>query len=627
MRKALFPLVCAASFLMLLPDGEAANIPDGTTLVVPPDPGASVFTTPAPLGGGTLVINAGGLMTGALTTSGGALIGHLVLNSGSQLNGAVGNPGILDITLNGNALIQGATGAQTFNLGQNTLSIVGALNLQSGAIINTRVVTNALFGNVNIGAATDSIAGASVTVNVDASGVVALTPGAPLFVVNAGAGTSGLPVNVTSNNVLYSFIGNNLNGNITIIPTLNPAVVPPGGVGSVFTALVTIAANNPGSDIATVVAALAALPTAAALQSALLQFNPNVDGVVPLGSFEAAKQFQNLWSKHMGYGRCVYATGCDDICYDDNAQLSASQQEACNKKEEADCSAINCQNVENRYEIWADRFGYFGHQGSRKGFHSFDLNIYGGMVGFQVPLNREVSVGLGTGYAHTSVDRSSGQAHDGTIQTYDATGYVSYNPTHWYIDGALSVDYNRYHDSRSIQFPGIDRTASARYSGQQYTGLVAAGYRYYSKHCFIITPLASVQYSFLHVNDYHEHGAGDLDLQVDDQNYNFLESSVGFKLARPIQTSKGAIVPEIHALWLHDFFGDEMDLNTSFSGVAAQSGPFATTGPQLPRNRGDVGAGITFISCNRLAIQLVYNYEFSSSYHANEALAKLSYRF
>jgi uncharacterized protein with beta-barrel porin domain len=627
MSNAYLKLFCSVSCLSLAmlttSKVEAANIANGATVTAPPQVDSAMnFTAPAP--GGTFVILTPRTFVGALTTDAGAAIGTLVLNSGTTYNGAVGDPAILQLTLNGNATIIGATGAQNISLGQNTLTNTGALNLPSGIVINSRVVSNALFGNVGIGAATDSIAGASVTVNVDASGVVALTPGAPLFIVSAGAGTSGLPVNVTSNSPLYSFIGNNLNGNITIIPTLNPVITPPGGIGSVFTGLLAIAAANPGSDIATVVAALSALPNAAAIASALAQFNPNAEGAIPQVSFEASKRFTSIFAEHMGYGRCIYATECDD-CDDENRRINIARLKA-EKDPCAGCfSEMNCENICNSYEVWADAFGYWGHENKRGDFTDWESTTYGGMLGFQAPVNQFTSIGIGAGYAQSWIDR--GNHNDTTLQTYDGTLYVSYDPTHWYVDTAFSFDWQQYHDKRRIDFPGIDRTAKADYSGQEYSAVIATGYRFYTKPCVIFTPLASLEYSYLHVDKYHEHGAGDLDLHVKSQHYNFLESSLGLKISYVVQTSTFAFVPEVHALWLYDFFSDRMNLDATFSGVAEGAGSFKTEGPGFDRNQGLVGAGMTFINCQRWAIELVYNYQFSEHYHANEGLIKITKRF
>jgi uncharacterized protein with beta-barrel porin domain len=624
--KLLFAIGVLA-LTMMTPNAEAlTNIPNGDTVTAPPQAN-DVMNFQAPAPGGTFVIEPGVTFSGAITNSA-AGIGTLVLNSGSQLNGAVatGVSPLLQVTLNGSATIIGATSAQNFNLGQNTLTNTGALNLPSGIVLNTRVVTNALFGHIAASGA-DSIAGASVLVNVDASGVVALTPGQPLFVVSAAGTTSGLPVHVTSNSVLYSFIGNNLNGNITITPTLNPALSLPGGAGAVFTALLQVAANNPGSDIAAVVAAISALPTAEAIKEALSQLNPQAEGALTRMSFESAKQFQQIWALHMTNGRCVYAQKCDRCHTRDEhgKSISRAKRAECKKKRNCDCdSSIHCDSVSNRWEVWADGFGLWGHQDKHDGFHGYNAKLYGGMLAAQGPIFRELSAGLGSGYANTEIHR----AHDNNsrINMYDATAYLSYNPTRWYMDTSFSFDYNHYHDDRHIKFPGINRTAKANYNGQQYTGLLAGGYRFY-KWCSIFTPLTSLQYSHLHVNKYHEHGAGDLNLHVKKQNYNFLESSLGLKAARPIQTRHGVIVPEMHGLWLYDFFSDSMGVRSTFSGVAAEAGQFKTQGPGLARNRGDVGAGITFISCIDLAVEAVYNYEFSKRWHAHDGLIKISQQF
>ncbi|HUD01974.1 MAG TPA: autotransporter outer membrane beta-barrel domain-containing protein [Rhabdochlamydiaceae bacterium] len=489
-----------------------------------------------------------------------------------------------------------------------------------GLVINTTVISDATYGNITAGGNNDNISASTVTVNVNASGVTSLTPGLPIFIVSAGSGSSGATVNVTSNNSLYSFIGSNLNGNITITPTLNPVIPLPPGAGSVFTALLAIAAANPGSDIAAVVAALTALPTPAAIASALAQLNPNVNGAIPLMSFNAMKQFTNVWSKQMGYGRCVYATDCEDECCYREVRRKPKQKECC----ETGCSTeINCENVCNTFEVWGDVFGYFGHQNRRDGFRGYDSQIYGGMVGFQAPLSQTSSVGLGGGYANTQIH----ERNKGSIQTYDLTAYYSYDATNFFADAAFSFDVNRYKSSRKIDFPGIDRTANAHYYGQEYTGLVDAGYRYYTSWCGVITPFASLMYSYLHVNGYHEHGASSLDLHEKHQNYNFLESGLGLKLSQIIQTSNGVFVPEIHGIWLHDFFRDRMDLTSTFSGVAEEAGSFETEGPSQDRNWGDVGTGITFITCSNLAFELVYNYQFGKTYHSQEGLLKITQRF
>ena len=599
MRLKLLSAVSFLSFIMMaMPYAEAEiTIDNGETVTSPPEGNDDIFFDgPAP--GGTFIIGVSHTFVGALTTGseGGEGVGTLVLNSASSLTGNVGTvlAPLFQITLNGNATIDGATSAEVFNLGQNTLTNIGDLNLPAGTVLNTTVISNALFGNIAVTGA-NSIAGDSITVNVDAIG--ALEPNTPLFIISAQEGTSNSTVIVTSNNVLYSFTGENLDGDVTITPTPNPAVLPPGtgGVAEVFTVLLTVAAANQDSDIAAVIADLSALSSVEAIQNALLQFDPIVDGALTRMSFSSAKQFQQIWALHMTNGRCVYPECCD------------------------------CPPLCNCWEIWVDGFGLWGHQDKQRCFNnSYDANLYGGMIGIQGRICEDFSAGIGGGFAYTDVDRA--HDNDSTIKTYDGTVYLSYNPVCWYLDAAFSFNFNQYEDRRRIKFPGIDRTAKADYDGMQYTALLAGGYRFYTCNA-IFTPLASLQYSYLSIDKYHECGAQDLNLHVKKQDYHFLESSLGLKAAYLVQTRCGVIVPEVHGLWLYNFYSTPMFIDATFSGVAQEAGVFETIGAGLPRNRGDVGVGITFISCIDLAFEAVYNFEFSQRWHAHQALVKISKQF
>ena len=265
---------------------------------------------------GTLILDPGVLFTGAVTNLS-ANTGTISLNSASTLTGGAGtavSPVKQINVIGGNATLNGAIAATNFTLATNTLSTGGgALTLPAEpVIINTTVLSDTLFGNVNAGANNDQINAAGVTINVDAS--QALLSGAPLFIVRAGMGTSNVPITVNSGGVRYSFIGQNLNGNITITPTaINPGGTP---AGTTVNALAGIAAANPGSDLAYVQMQLNALPTVSALANALLQISPGPGLVgVNRSSFNTAKQFQKVWLEHLqrNHEYCFFE-GLDDCC-------------------------------------------------------------------------------------------------------------------------------------------------------------------------------------------------------------------------------------------------------------------------------------------------------------------------
>lgn len=557
---------------------------------------------------GTLIIGGGATFNGAVNNLA-ANTGTLTLNNASILNGAVGSAvGALKRVnvVGGNATINGALSATNFTLGTNTLFLTGALALPVNTVINTTLISDTLFGNINAAGQNDNITAPVVTINVDATN--ALLSGAPLFVVNAGAGSSGVPITVTSNSLRYSFIGNNLNGSITLLPSIIPAssiVTNPNAsaVGTVLDALLPIAAANPGSDLAFVETLLSALPTAAAYENALLQIAP-ASGLVGVGreSFNTTKQFQKVWLKHLQRNRweCRWDACCDP------------------------CENV-CQDVCEGPRVWADGFGYYGHQNNKDQLNGYKVDTWGTVLAADMPLPCGFRVGLGAGYAYTDLDER--QFGNGTtINNYQGTLYFTYDSQPWFVDGGFSFGWNRYDGTRHIEFTGLDRRAHAKYNGTEYTGFLTTGYDYYCND-IEITPFATLLYSHLHIDSYTETGADSLNLHIDKQNYDFVESGLGLKLAYLYQTDCGTFIPELHTIWLHDFEGNGLDVTAAFTGLGAAGGTFKNKGPGFDRNTWNIGASVTCLNSGNFSVVAGYDYERSRSYYNHQGLLELSYDF
>jgi uncharacterized protein with beta-barrel porin domain len=358
---------------------------------------------------GTLIVDK--TFDGALTNTATGN-GTLILNANSILTGAVGDStnALKAVTLNGNAEIVGATAAQTFNLNQYTLTNQGTF-LISPTIgkINTTIISETEYGKIIVNG--PSTVSGDLSINVKVDGLLVSNDPLTLLDATSGSGAVALP-NVTSLSPLYSFTANYTSlGKIVLFPTILPVVpvVPGGGGGgsgggsaAIIPAIIAVAVANPGSDIANVLLAVSALPNAGAVASAVAQFNPVTDGSIPIMSFAAAKQFQQLWSLHMSNGRCVIATECDDACTS-GQRLSKAKLAECEKKMNAGCdSSVNCHSISNRWEAWIDGFGEWATQSKRHGHFNYDADLYGTMAGFQGPITTELSAGFGGGYAHTA---------------------------------------------------------------------------------------------------------------------------------------------------------------------------------------------------------------------------------
>jgi uncharacterized protein with beta-barrel porin domain len=253
-----------------------------------------------------------------------------------------------------------------------------------------------------------------------------------------------------------------------------------------------------------------------------------------------------------------------------------------------------------------------GRQGDRDNVNGYRSNAVGAMLAYDVPVNSETRVGVGGGYARTKVDGNNIGGNT-TVDSYQLTAYASHTPGPVFVQGSLSAGWDKYDGSRPIVFPGISRTAASDYNGSHVTALVSTGKHFYFGQN-TLTPLASLQASRVHVGSYTESGAGDINLRVDSQDYNFVQSSLGAKVERLIQSGNATYAPEVHARWLHDFSSTTMQQTAAFTGGGSN---FFTQGVAQDRELFNVGAGVTFLSCNcgerSWTAKGVYDYKWNQS--------------
>ena len=207
--------------------------------------------------------------------------------------------------------------------------------------------------------------------------------------------------------------------------------------------------------------------------------------------------------------------------------------------------------------------------------------------------------------------------------------YAGHTAGPWFIDGDLSFGWNDYSGRRNIVFTGVNRTASASYSGQDYGAFLMTGFNL-PVMGFIMTPLASLQYSAIRLGGYNETGAGDINLRVRGQSYNYLESGLGLKVSRQYFYDGIGIIPEIHAKWLHALINPTVSQNATFA--ATGSGAFTTPGLRSGSDTLNLGAGITLFTCSCEAhswsVEAVYDYYVrNDSYSAHQAMIKFSAKF
>ena len=570
---------------------------------------------------GTLGLAANTTLTSAVTTTAGDNTGTLSLASASQLTGAIGAgaAGLKSINVVGgsntagvSAGITGAVNTHGFSLGTNELDITGALTIATNGVINTTLAAPLVYGRIVVAAGNASNLGTGLAVDVTVPATTLIVVGNQFNIVQSTSGTSALATVVSDPaNPLYTFsIVTMPAGQAAIKSTFVPlqaAIVNPPSLPitpiAVPVATVLAAITNPSSNLTPVLTAINALTDPAAVVNAEVQLSPLTPAVVaPLVTFQGAREFENLWLSHL------------DMC----DQFSHFY------KDDPSCRENN-----SNSGWWAKAFGYFGNQEDRGAFPGYNSTIAGTMIAYDVPLNPDTRAGLGLGYAR-SIINGRGFDTEVNFDTYQATAYIGHDQGPWFVDGSASLGWNQYTGRRDIQYPGVSRVAKAGYFGQDYTAYVNSGYHFSAPKQFTITPLVSLQYSRVNIDAYRETGAGDIDLHVKPQGYDYLESGLGGKVERGFSYHNWTFVPELHFKWLHDFYNPTLTQTSQF--ISAGSTSSTTPGLKMYANTYNGGTGITLLSCEcskrKWSLDTIYDYYWrNDGYKANQATLRLTVAF
>lgn len=274
-------------------------------------------------------------------------------------------------------------------------------------------------------------------------------------------------------------------------------------------------------------------------------------------------------------------------------------------------------------------FGYWGNQDNRDGFAGYSLRLLGGMVAYDAPLGPETRIGAGFGYARGSIVGYEGLGVTNDMNTYRLTAYLAHEPGQWFFNGDFSVGINNFNGNRQVPatFLGAAKTLQSNYTGQDYTGFAKAGYHFLAQG-FTITPFASLQYSHVNTSGYTETGGDILNLKVEAQSYDLLESALGLQLARPFAYNKGVLVPEVHGKWYHELINPTLLNIVSFEQGSPST---ATRGYRTADDLFNVGVGVKLLSCGCTAsnwsLEAVYDYDWrSDGYRAHQGMIRFTHR-
>ncbi len=274
----------------------------------------------------------------------------------------------------------------------------------------------------------------------------------------------------------------------------------------------------------------------------------------------------------------------------------------------------DCSNQNRKYHLWIDGFGSALNQESKHNAYGSQFG-YGDMsggvtLGFDYMTDDKVFFGLLGAYTNADVNWESSQGK-ADIQSGYAGAYFGMIKKYGYGHISIIEAYNRYHESRRIDYPGVGYTAHQHHGGLEsifnlnFGGLI-------NTNIMTLQPFESLLVIAQKENSFTENGAGIYDLHVRSSSAGYIRNEIGMNFSRCNQIINKNIIVDFKTSWIYESRPDGAFYTASFVGT----NPTFKTGGYFP-NRSLLGLGGSIalaILQDKLNIKGYYDAQISSSY-------------
>jgi outer membrane autotransporter protein len=255
---------------------------------------------------------------------------------------------------------------------------------------------------------------------------------------------------------------------------------------------------------------------------------------------------------------------------------------------------------------WVDVSG----DGNARGY---DINTGGFTLGLDYKITPNFALGVSAGYAGTSADLDGGGrvlVNGGKLGLY-----ATYFTGGFYLDTAVTAGYNSYNSRRD----GLGGSARGDTDGGEISGLIGTGYDIKSGG-WSFGPTANVQYTYIAINDFQEHGSR-APLHIQNQDQESFRTAVGFRASYDIKLRGGGILirPEVRAAWQHEFGDDAYTVDASFR--SGGGSVFSVDGPEMGRDSLLLGAGVVVLFSDRVSTYLYYDGQLARTNYESHSIS------
>ncbi len=232
--------------------------------------------------------------------------------------------------------------------------------------------------------------------------------------------------------------------------------------------------------------------------------------------------------------------------------------------------------LSNRLSMFVNAVGGVGDTISTSRENASDFYSAGFIAGLDYRFTDNFVSGMAFGYSHLgsefqrNVNVSGG---DINADIYNLSLFGAYDWKNFYVDGVFTYGWSDYNVRRSVDIisnnpggstGGATRVANSNPNGEQYSTGLGLGYNH-QINAFNLRPFARLDYYHGNIGQYSETGAIGLDLTVNEQNFDSLQTQVGAQLSYASSHSFGVIIPEVNLSWHHEFLNDSRAINARYT--------------------------------------------------------------
>lgn len=234
-------------------------------------------------------------------------------------------------------------------------------------------------------------------------------------------------------------------------------------------------------------------------------------------------------------------------------------------------------------------------------------------VGFTAGADYRLSRQIVAGGAFSYSNQNGSFTNGGSFSTngYSVTMFGSYAPTDkTFAQVSGGFTHNDHSVDRAINVfiagvaGGPDRVArgfaSSDTTSDVFSLNVLTGYDQ-PVGMFTVGPRIGLNYTNTHIHDYTEQGNTGVELKLNDQWVNSLQSTLGVQGQAAISTGFGVLVPQVNADYIHEFANSQRFLTARFAYDVRATPTFFTFQNEVPvRNYFNLGAGLQAVLPNGL---------------------------